>query len=475
MARLIAVSIIPFAALSIRAALDASAAETVLRFDFSDGPQGWSAGFADYPSGDEAFYELKSEVRSLPAEVDASRNGLFISGNNHSDDLFMFLKRQVAGLEPGAAYRVRIAVEFATNAPSDCAGIGGPPGTGVTMKTGAVTAEPLAVPCTPATDPECPSAGFVLLSIDKGNQVSGGADMAAIGHIGNQKTCPDEAYELKVLRADAAPYRVEADPMGTFWAIIGTDSGFEGTTSLYYSGIEISIEPEAPFPFVRGDANLDGALDLTDAVAVLFHLFTEEIKLPCEPTGDADASGTLDVTDAVALLEHLFRGGPAPAVLTPEEIAACSAKEEFALESAAFAEAEVIPAKHTCDAADSSPPLAWKGVPPGTKSFALACVDRDSVAGTFVHWVAWDIAAASRALGEGEAPPKQGRNGAGRPGYMGPCPTRGTGFHRYFFTLYALDVETLPLAATARLADLESAMVGKILGEASVMGRYRRD
>ncbi len=471
MARSIALFLFPAAALSVGSALDVSAAESVLRFDFSDGPQGWSAGFADYPSGEEVFYELKSEHRSLPAEVDALRNGLFISGNNHSDDLFMFIKRPITGLEPGAAYRVRIAVEFATNAPSDCVGIGGAPGAGVTVKAGAVTDEPLAVPCTP----DCPSAGFVLLSIDKGNQASGGVDMAAIGHIGNQKTCPDAAYELKVLRADAAPYLVEVDSSGTFWAIVGTDSGFEGTTSLYYSTIEISIEPEAPFPFERGDANLDGGVDLSDAVAVLFHLFTGDFKLPCVPTGDVDSSGAIDVTDAVALLEHLFRGGPAPAALTPEEIEACRATEKFALESAAFAEGEIIPAKHTCEAANTSPPLAWNGVPPGTKSFALACVDRDSVAGTFVHWVAWDIPAASRILGEGEPPPKVGRNGAGRPGYTGPCPTRGTGFHRYFFTLYALNVESLPLTGAARLADLEAAMQGKILGEASVMGRYRRD
>ena len=68
-------------------------------FDFCDGSQGWVAQFSDYPAGDEALFELASGYRRLPPPL-SSRGGLFISGNNHSDDLFMYLKRRVGGFEP---------------------------------------------------------------------------------------------------------------------------------------------------------------------------------------------------------------------------------------------------------------------------------------------------------------------------------------------------------------------------------------
>src|SRR5262249_44662336 len=59
----------------------------------------------------------------------------------------------------------------------------------------------------------------------------------------------------------------------------------------------------------------------------------------------------------------------------------------FELSSTAFAPNQTIPAKHTCDGADLSPPLAWKEAPPATKSFALVCDDPDAPVGTWVHWV----------------------------------------------------------------------------------------
>ena len=82
---------------------DASEAMT-FHFDFDEGPLGFVAGFADYPPAHEEIYELTSGHRALPPPLE-SRSGLFISGVNRSDDLFMFFKGLIAGLTPGALGR----------------------------------------------------------------------------------------------------------------------------------------------------------------------------------------------------------------------------------------------------------------------------------------------------------------------------------------------------------------------------------
>ncbi len=148
------------------------------------------------------------------------------------------------------------------------------------------------------------------------------------------------------------------------------------------------------------------------------------------------------------------------------------------LKSSAFQPGEMIPAKYTCDGPDVSPPLSWSEPAAGTKSFALISDDPDAPAGTWVHWVMWNIPASARALDENlpkqESLPngaKQGTTDFRRIGYGGPCPPSGT--HRYFFRLYALDT-TLNLPARTTKKDLEKAMQGHTLAQAELMGKYRR-
>jgi len=151
----------------------------------------------------------------------------------------------------------------------------------------------------------------------------------------------------------------------------------------------------------------------------------------------------------------------------------------FVLSSAAFSGGGAIPKKYTCDAVDVSPPLAWTEPPAKTRAFALIVDDPDAPAGTWVHWVLFNLPAETRELAEGvpkkdELPggARQGRNDFRRIGYGGPCPPPGPA-HRYFFKLYALDA---PLALTpgATKAEVEAAMRGHILAHAELMGRYKR-
>jgi Raf kinase inhibitor-like YbhB/YbcL family protein len=149
------------------------------------------------------------------------------------------------------------------------------------------------------------------------------------------------------------------------------------------------------------------------------------------------------------------------------------------LKSTAFAPGTEIPKKHSCEAADVSPALEWSGSPARTVSFALIMDDPDAPAGTWVHWVLWNLPASAHELPEAVAKQdqlgdgtRQGRNSSRKIGYNGPCPPPGKP-HRYFFRLYALD-EKLDLAAGASSSDLQEAMKGHVVGQAEYMGTYRR-
>jgi len=144
-----------------------------------------------------------------------------------------------------------------------------------------------------------------------------------------------------------------------------------------------------------------------------------------------------------------------------------------------FSEGEAIPKKFTCDAQDVSPQLKWNEPPAKTQSFALVMDDPDAPAGTWVHWVLYDLAADTGELPEGVAKQeqlasgtRQGRNDFGKIGYGGPCPPPGKP-HRYFFKLYALDTR-LNLKSGATKADLERAMKSHIVAQAELIGRYGR-
>lgn len=151
------------------------------------------------------------------------------------------------------------------------------------------------------------------------------------------------------------------------------------------------------------------------------------------------------------------------------------------ISSTAFQPGGTIPVRHTCDGEDVSPDLAWTDPPAGTRSFALIVDDPDAPAGTWVHWVLYDVPAEARSLASAvskketlaePAGARQGRNDFGRIGWGGPCPPRGKP-HRYFFRLYALD-RLLELPPGATRAEVDRAMRGHVLARAEMHGTYAR-
>ncbi len=147
----------------------------------------------------------------------------------------------------------------------------------------------------------------------------------------------------------------------------------------------------------------------------------------------------------------------------------------FTLNSTAFKGGASIPARFTCDGQNLSPQLDWSGAPAPAKSFVLIVDDPDAPSGTFTHCVLFDVPGNAHSLSEGQqGVGHSGRNDFSKNDYGGPCPPRGHGAHRYFFTLSALDVATLGLSDGATRQQVEAKMQGHVVGTAKVMGKYER-
>ena len=145
--------------------------------------------------------------------------------------------------------------------------------------------------------------------------------------------------------------------------------------------------------------------------------------------------------------------------------------KKLSVESPAFENNKLIPAKYTCDGDDVNPPLTIEGVPERTKSLVLIVDDPDAPMGIWNHWVVWDIPPNARKIEENTVPGTEGISTSRKHAYSGPCPPYGT--HRYFFKVYALDAK-LNLNANSTKKDVEKAMQSHVLAEGELIGLYRR-
>jgi len=167
------------------------------------------------------------------------------------------------------------------------------------------------------------------------------------------------------------------------------------------------------------------------------------------------------------------------AMFTGMEVSAMN--DSFKLQSSAYQNDAAIPSRFTCSGKDVSPPLHWSGAPAGTKSFAFIMDDPDAPDPaapkmTWVHWVLYDIPPGVHEFAEGASRHlptgiRSGENDWQRHDYGGPCPPIGR--HRYFHKLYALDT-VLPDLHHPTKAQLEAAMKGHILAQATLVGTYEK-
>ena len=159
----------------------------------------------------------------------------------------------------------------------------------------------------------------------------------------------------------------------------------------------------------------------------------------------------------------------------------------FALTSPNVAEGKMIVAEQVlngfgCMGGNVSPNLKWSGAPANTKSFALTMYDPDAPTGSgWWHWVVVDIPATATELAKGWGKSgtsqlqggRQTRTDFGQPGYGGPCPPPGAP-HRYIFTLYALDIDKMPVPDDASGALVGFNIGAHTIGKAAITAQYKR-
>jgi len=209
---------------------DDNSSPKTFTYDFSTSQYGWIGGFADHPDTSATDYNLIYSRTNLPAPLNTAKQALKIGGTNRSDDLFMYIKKKIEGLEPNKTYKIKFEVDFASNAPTNQVGVGGSPDA-VWMKAGAMLIEPESIFQS--------SAGLYLMNLDKGNQSTDGANMYNIGTIGVSDNT--NQYTQISRNNNSRLFSITTNSSGKVWIIIGTDSGFEARTELYYNKITITF------------------------------------------------------------------------------------------------------------------------------------------------------------------------------------------------------------------------------------------
>lgn len=206
----------------------AHAKQLILNFDFNRGAQGWIAGFADFPTGERAFYELQAGIRPLPPEISRLREGYMVNGNNHSDDLYMYLYRRLSrvnGLKPLTSYWVNYQITFNSDAPTGCFGAGGAPGESVYLKAGAINRRP-----TLFVDPQ----NYIRTTF---------SHQPLVSNVANGISCEKELHSYRrLIKRQSRSTVVTTNRWGEMWLIVGTDSGFESTTKIYFEKIKVWLK-----------------------------------------------------------------------------------------------------------------------------------------------------------------------------------------------------------------------------------------
>lgn len=220
----------------------------IFEYDFTNGNQEWTGDFADYPINDSLAYELNFSRATLPEPLDQNKYALMITGNNHSDDLFMFIKRKITGLTPNTTYKLLIDVELASKAQTNSFGIGGAPGESVIIKAGASITEP----------GKTVVGAYYRMNINKGDQTEPGTDVDTIGNVGVTDTTT--VFTMINRNNSNNIFTITTDSNGEVWVCIGTDSGFEGTTTLYYSRINFTFTSTTG---IDDDKNIPGEYSLS--------------------------------------------------------------------------------------------------------------------------------------------------------------------------------------------------------------------
>jgi hypothetical protein len=227
--------VLPFTSCNDEEAIESKT--VVLETDFNkvasaNPPDGWSAVFAEYPDGANEFYELASGIKNLPQPLDQAKKAFMLSGNNHSDALQMWLVKQLSGLSPESKYSIETEVELASKYPNGSVGIGGSPGNSVHLVSKFATQGY-------TLEKGKAEGDNVQLVLKKVEAVPESVLEFELGDV--SITTDQYVYQLITRKKSSETHVAVTDKDGKLWAVVGTWSGFEGISSLYYTRIKITL------------------------------------------------------------------------------------------------------------------------------------------------------------------------------------------------------------------------------------------
>lgn len=179
----------------------------------------------DYMEND--FYSYAYKIEQSP--IENMGKAIYMTGDNHSDDMFMGFYKRITGLEANQQYIFKLSFDLGTNVPGEMMGIGGSPGSSVYVKAGIVSSEPSTI---------VRNDYYRFDDIDKANQSQSGKDLKVVTDMIKGSNDSSESYEYKKVMQY---FIATTNSNGEAYITIGTDSGFEGITEVYYDNIKLSV------------------------------------------------------------------------------------------------------------------------------------------------------------------------------------------------------------------------------------------
>jgi len=193
--------------------------------------------FGDYPE-ETSHWLMNSGVYPMPDGLEGK--GFLLQGNNHSDDMDMHLVRKLGpseGVQANADYDVAVTVDLAGDAPTDVAGVGGSPN--LEIKARAMTQAP--------TEYEYAGSHVRFKGIDMSPQT--GTDVGVNGVCstdtsqGGEPKCPKGRIPFRLNQGQPSrPIHVRSNASGEFWLTVGSHSGFESFSAIYYARIRVELQ-----------------------------------------------------------------------------------------------------------------------------------------------------------------------------------------------------------------------------------------
>jgi len=196
--------------------------------EFQTGVEGWTGDYALYNRADTTKVAFAMERDSLPSDIDSLRWGLRLEGTNVGDSIFLFLKKEIAGLNPEKTYNVSFDINLASNFPD----LPGATGKNISLKAGASATEPV----------KKLLSGYYNVSIKKGLWNQDGAEMSIIGDVVNNSA--RAVYQLVNRNSSSKNISVKPGSDGKIWVCIGEDTRFKGRTVLYYDMIKVTVREQ---------------------------------------------------------------------------------------------------------------------------------------------------------------------------------------------------------------------------------------